>query len=70
MKTNYLNVAIGLAVVLAVLYYIKPSMFTSEGFEGNVDTSAGGIIGLVFASILGIGILLAFIGGFSEVGRR
>jgi hypothetical protein len=61
MKFNTTNVIIGAAVILAVVYYLKP---TNEGFESN----PGSIIGMVFAGILGVGILLSFIGAMGEVG--
>jgi hypothetical protein len=35
--------------------------------EGFQNTSAGSILGMVFAGILGVGILLAFFGGIGEV---
>ncbi len=53
---------IGAAVVLAVVYLLKPTASSYEGFE----SSAGSIIGMVFAGILGVGILFAFIGGMGE----
>lgn len=57
-----MNVLIGAAVIAAVVYYLRPSTFTSEGFE----SSPGSILGMVFAGILGIGILLAFFGAMTE----
>ncbi len=62
MKTNWMNVLIGAAVVLAVVYLLKPTVPSYEGFE----SSPGSIIGMVFAGILGVGILFAFIGGMGE----
>ncbi len=64
MKSNWANVLIGAAVILAVVYYLKPSTPSYEGFESN----PGAILGMVFAGIMGVGILLAFVGGMSEAG--
>lgn len=57
-----MNVLIGAAIVAAVIYYFRPSTFTTEGF----DSSPGSILGMVFAGILGFGILFAFIGAITE----
>jgi CBS domain containing-hemolysin-like protein len=62
MKFNTTNVIIGAVVIAAVIYFLKPS---NEGFA---DSNPGAILGTVFASILGIGILLSFIGAMGEVG--
>ena len=62
MKTNWTNVLIGAAVLAAVYYFLKPTAPSYEGFE----SSPGAILGMVFAGILGVGILLAFLGGMSE----
>ena len=62
MKVNWTNVIIGAVVIAAVIYYFKP---TNEGFG---DSNPGAIIGTVFAAILGIGILLSFIGAVGEIG--
>lgn len=64
--TNWTNVLIGALVVAAVVYYIRPSTFTMEGFE----SSPGSILGMVFAGILGVGILLAFFGSLTEVAKQ
>jgi hypothetical protein len=62
MKFNSTNVVIGAIVIAAVVYFLKPS---TEGFS---DSSPGSIIGMVFAGILGVGILLAFFGSVGEIG--
>jgi hypothetical protein len=62
MKVNWTNVLIGAVVIAAVIYYFKPS---TEGFS---DSSPGSIIGMVFAGILGVGILLSFFGAIGEIG--
>ena len=64
--TNWTNVLIGAAVVAAVIYYLRPRTFTNEGFE----SSPGSILGMVFAGILGVGILFAFFAGMGEAGRQ
>ena len=56
-----MNVLIGAAVIAAVIYYFRCS--SQEGFE---ESSPGSILGMVFAGILGIGILLAFFGAMTE----
>ena len=62
MKASLTNVVIGAVVVLTAIYLLKPAG-TYEGFEGP---SAGSVLGMVFAGILGLGILLAFFGGMGE----
>ncbi len=71
MKATLQNVLIGAAVILAVVYILRPSTFGGEGFAGNPwdDKSAGSILGMVFAGILGVGIVFAFFAGLGEVGR-
>ena len=65
MKTNVTNVLVGAIVVATVIYFLYPKVNTYEGFESN----PGAILGMVFAGILGVGILFAFIGGMGEAGR-
>ena len=62
MRAKLMNVVIGAAVILAVLYYFSPASPNYEGFESN----PGAILGTVFATILGVGILFAFIASFSQ----
>ncbi len=62
MATNWTNVLIGAAVIAAVVYYFKPRGYGYEGFE----SSPGAIIGTIFATILGVGILVAFVGAMGE----
>ena len=62
MKTNWTNVLVGAAVLAAVYYLLKPTASPYEGFE----TGPGAILGMVFAGIMGVGILFAFFGGLSE----
>ena len=56
MKSNWTNVLIGAAVILAVVYYLKPSMVGGEGFE---DLASGGLIGLIIFIVF---LTIAFIG--------
>jgi hypothetical protein len=64
MKTNWMNIAIGVAVVLTVLYYINPSMFMSEGFaEEPQSQKIGGYIGLAI-------FMLVVIGGFAAIAMK
>jgi hypothetical protein len=65
MIANLTNVIIGAIVVLAVVYYFRPTSPSYEGFESN----PGAIIGTIFATILGVGILFALLGSFSEIGK-
>ena len=60
MKATLVNVILGAVVLAAILYGLNPSLFVREGFEGS--SSIGGILGTVFASILGIGIFAALVG--------
>ena len=62
MKFNLTNVIIGAVVIATVIYFLKPS---NEGFA---DSNPGSILGMVFAGILGVGILVSFIGAMGEVG--
>lgn len=62
MKTNWTNVLIGAAVLAVVVYFLKPTANSSEGFESG----PGAILGMVFAGILGVGILLALFVGASQ----
>lgn len=64
--TNWTNVVLGAVIVAAVLYALQPTAFTSEGFE----SSPGSIIGMVFAGILGVGIIAALIGSATGVNRN
>jgi hypothetical protein len=63
MKTNWTNVLIGAAVVFAVyVYFFRSTVPSYEGFESG----PGAMIGMVFAGILGVGILIAFFAGASQ----
>jgi hypothetical protein len=67
MKTNFTNVLIGAAVVFAVyVYFFRSTAPSYEGFESG----PGAIIGMVFAGILGVGILIAFFAGMSEAATQ
>ena len=63
MKPNWMNVLVGLTVVLVVVYSLKPTATSYEGFESR----PGAILGMVFAGILGVGILLAFFASLNQV---
>lgn len=58
MKTNWTHVLIGAAVILAVVYYLKPSQ---PGYDGFEDLAGGGLVGLIifiaFLTIAFIGIM-------------
>jgi protein-S-isoprenylcysteine O-methyltransferase Ste14 len=66
MKTNWTNVLVGTAVIAAVVYFLYP---TAPRYEGFAEQSVGSILGMVFAGIMGVGILLAFFGAMGEVGK-
>ena len=57
MKSNYTNILIGAIVIAFVAYILYPKISMNEGFE----SSPGAILGSVFAGILGLGILVAFL---------
>ena len=57
MKSNYTNILIGAIVIAIVAYILYPKISMNEGFE----SSPGAILGSVFAGILGLGILVAFL---------
>jgi hypothetical protein len=46
MKTNWTSVLIGAAIVLAVVYYLNPSII-APGSEGFADIDTGGIVAIV-----------------------
>lgn len=45
MKATAVNVLIGLTILVAALYVLKPSMFSRN--EGFSDTDVGGIVGII-----------------------
>ena len=57
MKSNYTNILIGAIVIAIVAYILYPKISMNKGFE----SSPGAILGSVFAGILGLGILVAFL---------
>lgn len=73
MKFKITNVLLGVAVIVAVLYAYK--VWTTPTVkvilkEGYSDTNPGAIIGMIFAGIMGVGLLFAFVGGMSEAGGK
>lgn len=57
MKTNWTNILIGAAVLLTVIYMLKPSVFASQN-EGFQDNTAGAVIGIfLFVFVMGFGIM-------------
>ncbi len=69
MKTNWTSVLIGAAVVLAVVYYLKPSAFGAEGFAGEepAGQKIGGYIALaIFLFVVIGGMIAAFSAGGSK----
>lgn len=74
MKVKVSPVILGIVAVVVGLYVYKvwttPTVNVVVKKEGFADQSAGSIIGMVFAGVMGVGILLAFFGGLSEVGSR
>jgi hypothetical protein len=71
MKLKVTNVLFAVAVIVAVLYAYKA--WTTPTLkvilkEGYGEQSAGSILGMVFAGILGVGILVALVGALSEGG--
>lgn len=65
MKTNWINVSIGIAIVGAVLFLLSPTTPRYEGFESN----PGSILGMIAAGVLGVGILVGVFGGMSQMGQ-
>ena len=73
MKLKVTNVLLAVLVIAAVLYAYK--VWTTPTVkvilkEGYGEESAGSILGMVFAGILGVGILAALFGGMGEVGKK
>ncbi len=63
MKTNWSSILIGAIGIAAIVYFLNRSP-SREGFESN----PGSIIGMVFAGIMGVGLLIAFVGAMGEGG--
>ena len=65
MKTNYLNVLIGVAVIFTLLYFTNPSMFMKEGFYADQPQSEqiGGYIAIAL-------FLFVVLGGFMAIAMK
>ncbi len=74
MKVKVSPILLGIVLVGIALYVYKqwttPTVKLIVQKEGFAENNAGSIIGMVFASILGIGIVFAFFAGLSEVGKH